>query len=221
MLAKDIMTTPVTTIDEGHNVREAVEIVNASKIGAVPVVDGEGRLTGIVTEGDLLRRVASSWARRAVPHTRDRDDALADYVKARSWRVKDVMSTPVISAAPTATTSQLAELLQAHDIKHLPVVENGRLAGMISRRDLMRALLDVPRQCTASGDEALGIAVRSRLDAELEITPPMVNATVSDGIVTLRGEVETELERSAARVAAESVRGVGGVVNKITLASAW
>ncbi|WP_261318803.1 HPP family protein [Rhizobium leguminosarum] len=50
MLARDIMTTPVTTIDEGHNVREAIEIVNASKIGAVPVVDGEGRLTGIVTE---------------------------------------------------------------------------------------------------------------------------------------------------------------------------
>ncbi|MBY5494293.1 CBS domain-containing protein [Rhizobium leguminosarum bv. viciae] len=146
---------------------------------------------------------------------------MADYVKARSWRVKDVMSTPVISAAPTATASQLAELLQAHDIKHLPVVENGRLAGMISRRDLMRALLDVPRQCTASGDEALGIAVRSRLNAELEITPPMVAATVSNGVVTLKGEVETELERSAARVAAESVRGVGGVVNKITLASAW
>ncbi|TBC13400.1 CBS domain-containing protein (plasmid) [Rhizobium ruizarguesonis] len=146
---------------------------------------------------------------------------MADYVKARSWRVKGVMSTPVVSATPTATASQLAELLQAHDIKHLPVVENGRLAGMISRRDLMRALLDVPRQCTASGDEALGIAVRSRLDAELEITPPTVDATVSDGIVTLRGEVETELERSAARVAAESVRGVGGVVNKITLASAW
>lgn len=75
MLARDIMTTPVTTLDEGHNVREAVEIVNASKIGAVPVLDGEGRLTGIVTEGDLLRRVASSWARRAVPHTRDREPA--------------------------------------------------------------------------------------------------------------------------------------------------
>jgi len=221
MLARDIMTAPMTTIGEGLNVREAVEIVNASKIGAVPVVDGEGRLTGIVTEGDLLRRVASSWARRTVPHTRDREDALADYVKARSWFVKDVMSTPVVSAAPTATASQLAELMQAHDIKHLPVVENGRLAGMISRRDLMRAYLDVPRQCTASGDQALGTAVRSRLEAELEITPPMVNATVSDGVVTLRGEVETELERSAARVAAESVRGVAGVVNKITLASAW
>ncbi|APO77342.1 hypothetical protein AM571_PB00044 (plasmid) [Rhizobium etli 8C-3] len=62
--------------------------------------------------------MASSWARRAVPHTRDREDALADYVKARSWRVKDVMSTPVVSAAPSATASQLAELLQAHDIKH-------------------------------------------------------------------------------------------------------
>ncbi|WP_246638452.1 CBS domain-containing protein [Rhizobium laguerreae] len=78
MLARDIiMTTLVMTIDEGRNVREAVEIVNANKIGAVPVADGEGRLAGIVTEGDLLRRVASSWARRVVPHTREREDALS------------------------------------------------------------------------------------------------------------------------------------------------
>jgi CBS domain-containing protein len=216
MLARDIMTTPVATIDEGHNVREAIDIVNAGKIGAVLVVDAEGRLTGIVSEGDLLRRVASSWARRAVPHTRDRDDALANYVKARSWRIKDVMTTPVVSATPTATASQLAELLQAHDIKHVPVVEDGRLAGIISRRDLMRALLDVPQDCTASGDEAIGTAVRSRLESELEIT--MVGTTILNGVVTLRGKVETELEREAARVAAESIRGVGGVVNKITLA---
>jgi len=101
MLAKDIMTSPFTTIDEGHNVRQAIEIVNANKIGAVPLVDAEGRLTGIVTESDLIRRVASSWTRRSVPHTRDRADALADYLKARSWRVKDVMSSPVISATLT------------------------------------------------------------------------------------------------------------------------
>ncbi|EJC75160.1 CBS-domain-containing membrane protein [Rhizobium leguminosarum bv. trifolii WSM2012] len=165
MLARDIMTTPVTTIEEGHNVR-------VCKIGAVPVVDGEGRLAGIVTEGDLLRRVASSWARRAVPHTRDREDALMDYVKARSWLIEDVMSSPVVSATPTATASQLAELLQAHDIKHLPVVENGRLAGIINRRNLMRALLYVPGHHTAAGDEALGTAVRSRLESELEMAAP-------------------------------------------------
>ncbi|PKA45508.1 CBS domain-containing protein (plasmid) [Rhizobium sullae] len=218
MLAKDIMTTPVTTIDEGHNVREAIELVNASRIGAIPVVDAEGRLTGIVSEGDLLRRVASSWARRAVPHTRDREDALANYVKTRSWRIKDVMSTPVVSATPTATASQLAELLQVHDIKHVPVVESGRLVGMISRRDLMRALLDVPKDCTASGDDALATAVRCRLEAELEILPPTVQTAVSNGVVTLKGEVETELEREAATVAAESVRGVEGVVNRIGIA---
>ncbi|ANM13566.1 UNVERIFIED_ORG: osmotically-inducible protein OsmY [Rhizobium aethiopicum] len=84
----------------------------------------------------------------------------------------------------------------------------------------MRALLDVRRQCTASGDEALGTAVRG-LETEFEIRFPIVNATVSNGAVTLRGEVETELECSAARVAAESIRGVGGVVNNITLATAW
>ncbi|MGO7367541.1 CBS domain-containing protein [Rhizobium ruizarguesonis] len=217
MLAKDIMTKPVATIEEGHNVREAIEIVNTSKIGAIPVVDGEGRLIGIVSEGDLIRRVASSWARRPVPHTRDRQNVLADYIKARSWRITDVMTTPVISATLTATASQLAELLQAHNIKHLPVVDGGKLAGMISRRDLMRALLEIPRDCTASGDVALQIAVRSRLDAELDITPASVEATVSNGIVTLHGKVATELESEAARVAAESVRGVGGVKNRIVI----
>ncbi|WP_197486822.1 MULTISPECIES: CBS domain-containing protein [Rhizobium] len=110
MLARDIiMATLVVAIDDGRNVREAVEIVNANKIGAVPIANGEGRFAGIVTEGDLLRRVASSWTRRAVPHTRDREDALSAYVKARNWRVKDVVSTPALSAAPTATASQLAE----------------------------------------------------------------------------------------------------------------
>ncbi|WP_245513030.1 CBS domain-containing protein [Rhizobium sp. BK376] len=175
-------------------------------------------MTGIVSEGDLLRRVASSWSRRAVPHSRDRDDALANYVKARSWRIKDVMTTPVVSATPTATASQLAELLQAHGIKHVPVLDGGRLVGMISRRDLMRALLEIPADCTAAGDEALKTAVRSRLEAELEISPASVATTVSKGIVTLRGEAGSELEREAARVAAESVRGVGGVVNMIRIA---
>jgi len=218
MLAKDIMTSPVTTIDEGHNVRQAIEIVNASKIGAVPVVDAEGRLTGIVTEGDLVRRVASSWTRRSVPHTRDRADALADYVKARSWRVKDVMSSPVISATLTSAASQLAELLLAHDVKHLPVVESGSLVGIISRRDLMRALVEIPKDCTATGDDAVATAVRSRLEAELELMPATVKAAVVDGVVTLTGEVETELEREAVRVATESVRGVVGVENRITIA---
>jgi len=218
MLAKDIMTSPVTTIDEGHNVRQAIEIVNANKIGAVPVVDAEGRLTGIVTEGDLIRRVASSWTRRSVPHTRDRADALADYLKARSWRVKDVMSSPVIGATLTSTGSQLAELMLAHEVKHLPVVENGRLVGIISRRDLMRALLEIPKDCTATGDDAVATAVRSRLQAELGLMPANVKAAVVDGVVTLTGEVESELEREAARVAAESVRGVVGVENRITIA---
>jgi len=218
MLAKDIMTSPVTTIEEGHNVRDAVEIINLSNIGAVPVLDALGRVVGIVTEGDLLRRVASSWARHPVPHTRDRDSALADYIKARSWRIEDVMTSPVISATSTATASRLAELLQAHGVKHVPVVDAGKLVGIISRRDLMRALLDVPKDCTASGDEALQTAVQSRLESELGLLRPAVKASVSGAIVTLCGEVDSEIEKDAARVAAESVRGIQGVVIKITVA---
>ncbi|MBP2445084.1 CBS domain-containing protein [Rhizobium leguminosarum] len=218
MLAKDIMASPVTTIGEDQNVRHAIEIINATKFGAVPVVDAEGVLTGIVTEGDLLRRISSSNGRRPVPHTRDRKEALADYIKARSWRIKDVMTTPVISAVPTATITQLADLLLAHPIKHIPVVAEGRLVGMVSRRDLMRALVGTPSESTASGDQALQTAVCCRLESELGIAPKEVETSVSNGLVILRGEVESSIEREAARVAAESVPGVQGVSNNIQVA---
>ncbi|MGO4440165.1 CBS domain-containing protein [Rhizobium sp. RAF56] len=78
------MISPVTTITEDQHIRRAIEIVNSSKIRAVPVVNDQGMLAGIVTEGDLLRRIVSSGAARPVPPTRARDDLLANYIKARS-----------------------------------------------------------------------------------------------------------------------------------------
>ena len=218
MFAKDIMVSPVTTISEDQNVRRAIDIVNSYKIGAVPVVNDEGMLAGIVTEGDLLRRVASSGAARPVPHTRDRDEMLAHYIKARSWRIKDVMTTPVISALPSATVAQLADLLLAHSIKHVPVVFEGRLVGMVSRRDLMHVMMDGTSELVASGDEALLTAVRSRLESELGLSRARVETSVKDGRVFLRGEVERSLERVAARVAAESVPGVQAVSSDIRIA---
>lgn len=187
MLAKDIMASPVTMIGEHQNVRQAIEIISASKFGAVPVDHGEDVLTGIVTEGDLLRRISSSNGRRPVPHTRDRKEARADYIKARSWRIKGVMTTPVLGA-----------ILLAHPIKHIPVAAEGRLVGVVSRRDLMRAIVDTPSESTASGDQALQTAVRCRLEPELKIAPKDVETSVSNGLVIFRGEVESSIEREAA-----------------------
>jgi|UPI00055A932D CBS domain-containing protein len=218
MFAKDIMTSPVTTIGEDQNVRRAIEIINASKIGAVPVVDDKGKVIGIVTEGDLLRRISSSNGTRPVPHTRGRAEALGNYIKARSWRIKDVMTSPVVSALPSATTAQVADLLLARAIKHIPVVDDGRLVGMVSRRDLMRAMIDTPGQFAAAGDDALCTAVRARLETDLGISSKDVETSVKEGHVYLRGELESSVERDAARVAAESVPGVQGVSNNIQIA---
>ncbi|OCJ16440.1 hypothetical protein A6U87_22780 [Rhizobium sp. AC44/96] len=218
MFARDIMTSPVETIGEDQNVRRAIDIVNASRIGAVPVVDDKGQLVGIVTEGDLLRRISSAGGRRPVPNTRDRNDALADYIKARSWRIKDVMTTPVISALPTATITQIADLLLAHVIKHVPVVDAGRLVGMVSRSDLMHAIMNEPSSLVALGDDAIRTAVKARLETELAIGPANVQVSVQDGLASLHGDVETPMEREAARVAAESVPGVRGVHSDIQIA---
>lgn len=218
MFAKDIMTSPVTTIAADQNVRRAIEVVNSTNIGAIPVVDDSDELIGIITEGDLLRRISSHDGRRSIPHNRDRHEALEHYIKARSWRIRDVMTFPVISALPTATITQVADLLLAHSIRHIPVVADGRLVGMISRRDVMRAILDLPRQSAASGDEALCVAIRARLESDLAITAQNVESSVENGHVFLRGEVEDPLEKDAARVAAESVPGVQGVTNDIKLA---
>lgn len=215
MFAKDIMTSPVTTIGEDQNVRRAIEIINATQIGAVPVVDDMGKMVGIVTEGDLLRRISSSNGTRPIPHTRGRVEALANYIKARSWRIRDVMTSPVVSALPSATISQVADLLLARAIKHIPVVADERLVGMVSRRDLMRAMVDEPSGSVASGDDAICTAVRARLQTDLGVLPEAIETSVRDGLVTLRGEVESSLERDAARVAAESVPGVHGVSNNL------
>ncbi|TCR66690.1 CBS domain-containing protein [Rhizobium sp. BK376] len=219
MLAKDIMVSPVITIGDDQSIERAVELVNSAHVGAVPVVDKQGWLVGIVTEGDLIRRIASSGiGRQPVLDNDNRNDMLAHYIKARSWRIKDVMTSPVVTAPPTATIARLAELLLSYTIKHVPIMVDGQLLGMVSRRDLMRAMMNPPSELAISDDEALLTAVRSRLGSELGISPDTIQTSIKDGWVALHGEVSSLLEREAARVAAESVPGVRGVANDILVA---
>lgn len=128
------------------------------------------------------------------------------------------MTSSVVSALQSAMIAQVADLLLARAIKHIPVVADERLVGMVSRRDLMRAMIDEPSASVALGDDAVCTAVRARLQADLGVAPEAIETSIRDGLITLRGEVENSLERDAVLVAAESVPGVRDVSNNVQIA---
>ncbi|NLS08238.1 CBS domain-containing protein [Rhizobium sp. P32RR-XVIII] len=219
MLAKDVMTLTVVTLEADHSIRRAIEIMVAHRIGALPVISRDDTLIGIVTEGDLLRRIGSAKSNTGLKTGDDRTMALREYIKTRSWCVKDVMTRELITAKPETPVGHIADLMLANSIKHVPILDRGRIAGIVSRSNLLQALLSPPADCTASGDEALHLAVCTRLLSELNLQPERVHVVVSNCKVTLTGDVDSELERVAARVAAESVRGISGVVNELVVPS--
>lgn len=219
MLAKDVMTPTVVTLEADRSIRHAIEIMVAHQIGALPVIGGDGTVIGIVTEGDLLRRIGSAKSNSGLNARDDRTMALRRYIKTRSWYVKDIMTSEMLTARPETPVGQIADLMLDKNIKHVPILDSGRIVGMVSRSNLLQALLSPPVDCTASGDEALHLAIRARLLSELNLQPERVHVAVSNCKVTLRGNVDSELERDAARVAAESVRGISGVANELAVIS--
>jgi CBS domain-containing protein len=141
MNAQDVMTTWVATIGENATVREAAKLMAERKVSALPVLDAEDRIIGIVSEGDLVRRAelgtetAGSWWLVALAK-----DAAADYRKTHGRTMHDVMTHPVVSVRPTTPLREVAELMEKHRIKRVPVLDAGRLVGIVSRADLVRSL---------------------------------------------------------------------------------
>jgi len=215
MQAKDIMTTSVVSIRPTVSVRHAVSVMMQANVSGLPVVDDDGRVCGMLTEGDLLLRReirATTRSSRAGEIISEID--LERYICTNGWSVADVMSPDVIVATPDSEVSDIAESLQAHRIKRLPIVEDGRLVGIVSRRDILGIILDAPTTALPREDESVRMAVRTRLRSDLGLTPQKVQVSVKDGQVTLDGQVESELKRKAIRILVESL-GAGGYRDRL------
>jgi len=217
MLAKDIMATQVVTAMPDMSIRHVVEIMLERGVSGLPVVDDTGTLVGIITEGDLLERgelgaalyLPSSGAPKSA-------DALARaFVKGHSWKVGDVMARGVVSAGENTSLGRIAALMIERHIKRVPIVRDGRLVGMVSRSDLLRGILSFEEDSTAPGDTAIRRSILTRLDEIGAGTCAKLAVVVSDGIVRLEGSVRSANEREAARVVAEGVHGVAGVVDHL------
>jgi len=210
MKISEIMTRKVTTVSGATGVRRAARIMLDRGVSGLPVLDDEGRLAGIVTEGDLMRRAELGMSRA------DREDISAEqraraYVKSHSWSVADVMTTEPVTVEEDTPVGRAAALMVERGIKRLPVMREGQLVGIVSRADLLRAIATANPDATAAGDDAIRRSVLTRLCEDVGLDEDMIAVTAAGGIVHLWGSVETEAEREAARVAAETVRGVAGV----------
>ena len=221
MKARDVMVSPVITVKPSTSVREVARTLLQRRISAVPVVDDEGRLVGIVSEGDLLHRSEAGTERRAswwlAPIAGDHSLA-AEYIKAHGRKAADVMTPDVITAAPDTPLDEIAILLEENAIKRVPIVNDGRLAGIVSRANLVQAVAGAPKRLDVPHSDAI---IRDKLLAHLKTRAwadtSLLNVTVDDGVVSLWGIVTSATEKKATRVAAESMPGVRAVVDHLAL----
>ena len=214
MQAIDIMTNEVIAIDENATVPAVAKLLAERGISAVPVVDKDNQVIGMVSEGDLLHRAETGTERRRpwwLDMMASTNKLAGDYIKSHSGKVKDVMTRNVLSVTETTPVADIAFLLETNRIKRVPVVRDGILVGIVSRANLVRALAMTISE-PVSGSDAEDRTIREKLLAELkaqrwaEISP--ANVTVKDGVVHLWSSYLSEQEKRALVVAAENIPGV-------------
>ncbi|MBI1733983.1 MAG: CBS domain-containing protein [Candidatus Rokubacteria bacterium] len=217
MVAKDVMTTRVVTVAPETLVEDIARLLLTHRISAVPVLDATGELVGIVSEGDLMRRADTGTARHAPwwrALTADFDDRAREYARTHGRHAADVMTRYVVTVTVDTPVAEIARVLEERHIKRVPVVNGaGRLIGIVSRADLLRALAlrDTERPIIVADDQELRGRVLRAFDRANVVPLPNVNPVVANGIVHLWGLVDTEEQRRACHVVAEGVLGVRGV----------
>src|SRR6516165_8507597 len=220
MRARDVMVRAVATTTPETTGEKGARLMINLRISGVPVLDRNGQLAGIVTEGDLLRRAEtgterqrSRWSRWFSANSR----LAAEYIKSHARRVEDVMTREVVSVGELASLDEIAELMETKRIKRVPVVQDGKIVGIVSRADLLQVLASGG---AASANEDSDRLIRERLLAELRTqqwaSPVESNVVVSDGVVHFWGTVGSDEERKALRIAAENIPGVRGIEDHTT-----
>ena len=223
MLAIDIMTPAVITASPDTSVAELCRLMLESRISALPIVDKQGVLVGLITEGDLLRRYESGtdkkrsrWAEMFVSDA----TLAAEYVKSHGRTAKDLMTPDVITVDESTSLRAIADMFESRGIKRVPVLREKRLVGMVSRANLLQALVASDQAAGAApADDA---AIRAKLLAEFADKPwRPSNVIVRQGVAHLWGEVTSEEERAAMRVAAENTPGVKNVKDHTVYPTVW
>ena len=221
MKIHDVMTIDPAVASAGTSVFEAMRLMLERRVSGLPVTDAHGVLVGIVTEGDFLRRgeLGTEKHRRRWVEWLTSPGKLADeYTDAHALSVGQIMTTDVQTITPDAALVEAVQAMEKHHIKRLPVIANGKLVGIVSRADLMRAFLNhVPRAAAAAtSDTALRDRIAAEIDRRAWGPSALVHVSVDGGVATLNGVLVDDRVRAALRVLAENVCGVGQVRDRLT-----
>lgn len=222
MNASDVMSSYVVTTNSGACVQDVAKIMIENRISAVPVVDEQGVLIGIISEVDLMRLAVAGTERRRPWWLRmlEGSETLAfEYVKEHSRKISDLMTRDVITATPGTPLHEIAALLEKHAIKRVPIVEKGKVIGIVSRANLLRALASAGKQEGAGtvDDTALRQKIETRIKSEPWGRTWLMNVIVHNGTVDLWGMVNTQAEKKAIRIAAEVTLGVRAVNDNLII----
>ncbi|MFH0241262.1 CBS domain-containing protein [Streptomyces sp. HK10] len=202
---RDLMTADVVSVREDARYREILDALDRNRVSALPVVDAEGRVAGVVSEADLLR---------AEGHPGDRPRLLPRLPGPprppdRTGTARELMTAPAVTIGPDEPVNRAARLIEGRRVKRLPVVDGERrLLGILSRRDLVR--MHMRPDADIRADIVDGV-----LKHTLWITPSQVDVGVGDGVVELRGRVDRRTTAASAVRLAEQVPGVVRVVDRL------
>ena len=216
MKAKDVMTSPVVSVEPDASVLQAVRIMLQRRMSGLPVVDREGRLIGIVTEGDFLRRAETGTQRRRARWLEFLlgPGRLADeYTQSHGRKVSEIMTRDPQTVTEDTPLEDVVRLMEKKQIKRVPVVRGQHVVGIVSRANLLHALAAVSREAKPAeqSDEAIRAALLAELSRQPWAPVALVNPVVRNGVVELWGTITDERERPALVVAAENVPGVKAV----------
>src|SRR5215475_7053519 len=221
MKAADVMVRDVVTVHPETDVADAVKLLVARDISALPVVDQGDNLVGIISEADLLHRaeLGTEKHRSWIVESLTAASTLAgEFAKAHGKKVGEIMTTGVVTATEEDSLADIAALFERHRIKRVPIVRDGRVVGIVSRSNLIQALASVVGTSEAGGesDRRIRDELIQRLEKEHDWTDfGARNVTVHNGVVHLWGLITSDDERRALTALAEGVPGVARVQDEM------
>jgi CBS domain-containing protein len=210
---RDVMTRNVLSVAPNQSVLEAAQRMLQNRISGLPVINADGKLVGIVTEGDFLRRGEIGTQRqrpRWLEFLVGPGRMASEYVHASGRKVEEVMTPDPYTVTEDDSLQAVVELMERHRVKRLPVLRDGRVVGIVSRANVMDACIECAHYPAGAADDA---TTRERILAALAGIPwaPNVEVKVHDGVCELSGIITDERERQAVIVAVENVGGVKAV----------
>jgi CBS domain-containing protein len=222
MNARDIMTRDVTTVRPDTSVRDIAAVMVEKHISGVPVLSDDGKVVGIVSQSDLLHRAEIGTERKHKWWFRifaDSSELAREYAKAHGLKARDVMSRYVVSVRDDAELRDVADILDARRIKRVPVIQEGRVVGIITRGDLVRALshAQISKASKRIDNAALHKTLHDRIRSQPWVNDGYISVTVNDGVVELWGQVDTTDQRNALRALVEETDGVSRVEDMLSV----